>query len=150
MLPDSYDPPTHVPQLRKIPLIPLSRIPDFFLPKLWILMFPLWKPISMPKITIQEHNNPCIWKNNVRLAGKIAHMFPKTQATLMQFRSHNSLGPCVFALYLRHTITMLLRSKIPRHNSLFAQLYIVSLYQELLKFYYFILFSGLSSHFRLL
>jgi len=58
--------------------------------------------VSMPETAVHRDYRFMFWKNDIRLAGQIAVVDSKAEASAMKFRTDQTLGPGVLAANAAH------------------------------------------------
>ena len=66
----------------------------------------------MPKVAVYEDSNLLPGEYNIRIAGKITHMFTEPQASLMENRADQNLKTRILPPNARHAVTTLLGCQI--------------------------------------
>lgn len=81
VFPNSDYSPVHAAELSEIPLISLSIFLNLLSPKSGEFFLPLWKSVSMPKVTIYKDRKTCLLKDNIRITGQFLHVRLESQSS---------------------------------------------------------------------
>lgn len=74
MLPQPDHLPTHTANPIVIFSVTLAVLGYFIFPEIRYLVLPGWEPVSMPKISVHEDDNPGPAEDYVRFAGQLLDM----------------------------------------------------------------------------
>jgi hypothetical protein len=112
MLPKPKDHPASSPQASEIPLVATSIALNFLFPVRRQLVPPLRKSPAVPVVAVDEHNNPCAYEYEIRLAGEPSSMLPEPEPASVEQATDGQLGPSILAPDQRHGPTTLRRREV--------------------------------------